>query len=105
MSDSVQPEVRAAAFRALAAMPTIKSVGTVEDVLGRSGEGLRMSSPGLDLSVIIDPVTSQVLASSYRSSNEDKTAYKEGTRTVRVAEWTDELPEVVSRPEPGPAQG
>lgn len=92
------PEVRAAAFRALATMPIVKSIGTMEDGLGRAGDGLEISDQGVDLKVIIDPETSLVLGSSYRSGKDGK-IFKEGTTTVRVSEWTDTLPPVVPAPE------
>lgn len=86
------PEVRAAAFRALAAMPEVTSLGAVD-----GGEGLRISlepSPADKFSggevpegagsmtLVIDPDTSKVLSvSTYRD-------------TVRIlaAEWTDQGP-------------
>ncbi|HEX4811868.1 MAG TPA: CU044_5270 family protein [Nonomuraea sp.] len=99
------PEVRAAAFRALATIPIVKSVGTVKDGLGRAGDGLEISDQGVDLKVIIDPETSLVLGSSYRSGENGK-IFKEGTTTVRVSEWTDTLPPVVPEPErTGAARG
>ncbi|MEV4018270.1 CU044_5270 family protein [Nonomuraea angiospora] len=99
------PKVRAAAFRALATIPIVKSIGTMKDSLGRAGDGLEISDLGVDLKVIIDPETSLVLGSSYRSGKGGK-IYKEGTTTVRVSEWTDTLPPVVPEPErTGPARG
>ncbi|MEU4230079.1 CU044_5270 family protein [Nonomuraea sp. NPDC026600] len=99
------PEVRAAAFRALATIPIVKSIGTMKDDLGRAGDGLEISDLGVDLKVIIDPETSLVVSRSYRSGKDGK-IYKEGTTTVRVSEWTDTLPPVVPEPErTGPARG
>ncbi|WP_214416184.1 CU044_5270 family protein [Sphaerisporangium fuscum] len=99
------PEVRAAAYRALATMPIVKSTGPANDSLNRPGEGLEISDLGVDMKVIIDPDSSLVLGSSYRSGKDGK-IFKEGTTTVLTSEWTDNLPPLVPAPKPtGPARG
>jgi hypothetical protein len=77
----VPPRVRAAAFRALADMPNVTSIGPMRDELGRAGVGIEIGTPGVDAiavlgdgspvvapageltrTLIIDPDTSLVLA-------------------------------------------
>jgi hypothetical protein len=84
----VPPDVRAAAFRALADMPNVKSVGPMRDELGRAGVGIEIRTPGvagiailgdgsavtapageLIRTQIIDPDTSRVLADEMKIGN------------------------------------
>jgi hypothetical protein len=77
----VPPGVRAAAFRALADMPNVASIGPMRDELGRAGVGIEIGTRGVDAiavlgdgspvvapageltrTLIIDPDTSLVLA-------------------------------------------
>src|SRR5262249_6135169 len=77
----VPPRVRAAAFRALAGMPHVTSIGATHDELGRAGSGIEIRSPGvvafvsagsavvggkLNRLLIIDPSSSRVLADQIR---------------------------------------
>jgi hypothetical protein len=97
------PGVRAAAYRALAGMPGVTSIGSARDELGRAGIGIRIPdghgmifTPGvagpvkagsLTRTLIIDPRTSHVLA------DETSAGSKLVTRTVILAVgWTNEKP-------------
>ena len=86
------PEIRATAYRALATMPEVASLGRMD-----GGEGLRITiaPPAADkfpggvvpegadsITVVIDPETSQLLSI---------TNYQ-GTVRIHAAEWTDQLP-------------
>jgi hypothetical protein len=62
------PEVRAAAFRLLATLPDVRSIGTVQDAKGRTGIGLAAratmregSGTVFDEVLVLDPKTYQVL--------------------------------------------
>jgi hypothetical protein len=90
------PAVRAAAFRLLAAMPNVTSLGQVD-----GGEALRIALPqppadkypggkvpaGADeLKLVIDPATSMLLSTTdYRETDE-----------IRSVEWTNELPRILT---------
>jgi hypothetical protein len=83
----VPPGVRAA-FRALAGMPNVRSIGPIRDALGRAGVGIEIGTPGVNgiavlgdgsavaapageliRTLIIDPDTSRVLADETRIGN------------------------------------
>jgi hypothetical protein len=103
----VPPGVRAAAFRALAGMPNVKSVGPMRDELGRAGVGIQISTPGVAIAVfgdgtaavapagklirtqIIDPGTSLVLADQMSIGNGSDPV--SDTLILRVG-WTNERP-------------
>jgi hypothetical protein len=101
--------VRAAAYRALAEMPGVTSIGSTHDELGRAGVGVRIPAgqgmfavPGsvrpvaggtLIRTLIIDPHTSHVLADEMSA----------GSRPLRhtailAVGWTDEAPRVPALP-------
>ena len=101
----VPPDVRAAAYRALADMPNVKSTGPTQDELGRDGIGILIDAgdsttfvvPGdngfasgeLALELIIDPDTSQLLATQASAGSSSDS----GPSTVILeAGWTDEGP-------------
>jgi hypothetical protein len=107
----VPPRVRAAAYRALADMPNVTSIGPTRDDLGRAGVGISIdagvgavvigpgghtSEPGdFTRMLIIDPDTSHVLA--------DQTARGEGSDFVGATlllevGWTDVRPHEPARP-------
>jgi hypothetical protein len=46
LADPISPQVRAADYRMLAAMPGMRAMGQVRDVLGRTGYGVAMIGPG-----------------------------------------------------------
>jgi hypothetical protein len=102
----VPPGVRAAAYRALADMPNVKSVGPTRDELGRAGVGIvidvadrsHVVVPGgrpitdageLTLELVIDPDTSYVLANQMNVANSPDPIG--GTLILEVG-WTDEEP-------------
>jgi hypothetical protein len=81
------PQVRAAAFRALAVFPGVKSLGAVE-----GGQALLISFPQEPredwIELVVDPATSLV-----RSETNGKS-----TTRIEIAEWTNLLPRVVPLP-------
>ena len=68
LQDPVSAPVRAAAFKVMASLPGVRSIGTVTDPLGRHGYGLLPGSlgdtvvPGMQNLVVIDPSTGSLLA-------------------------------------------
>jgi hypothetical protein len=114
----VPPGVRAAAFRALADMPNVTSIGPTQDELGRSGIGIVIQgmrgvvvlgdgnpvagrAGTLTRTLIIDPKTSRVLADETTLGNRPEPATD---RLILGVGWTNErphkpgLPGSVSRP-------
>ena len=77
------PLVRAAAFRALAALPIVTGLGPVP-----GGQGLLINQPDADggrEELVIDPATALI-----RSDSTSK-----ATTTIEAANWTNQLPRVV----------
>jgi hypothetical protein len=77
------PLVRAAAFRALAALPIITGLGPVP-----GGQGLLINQPNADggrEELVIDPATALI-----RSDSTSK-----ATTTIEAANWTNQLPRIV----------
>jgi hypothetical protein len=77
------PLVRAAAFRALAALPIVTGLGPVP-----GGQGLLINQPNADggrEELVIDPATALI-----RSDSTSK-----ATTTIEAANWTNHLPRVV----------
>jgi len=111
----VPPAVRAAAFRALAGMPHVSTIGPTHDPLGRAGIGIRIALGGdaifvygdggagsaregkLTRTLIIDPRTSQVLADSTAIDGRSGTAVD---TLILDAGWADGRPH-----RPAPATG
>ncbi|MGV9804879.1 CU044_5270 family protein [Micromonospora chersina] len=92
----VSPQVRAAAYRMLAALPGVTSLGRVTDQLGRSGVAVTVTRQGdfgtAQTRLIVDPTTGQALAqeSWVADSPSSWTA-------VIAARWSDDgLPEASS---------
>jgi hypothetical protein len=81
----VSPKVRAAAFRVLASLPGIRSIGPVN-----GGQGLLISVQGQQR-LVVDPATSRVRNSSFYVDSSGGIAAPEGNVTV-TAEWTNQLP-------------
>jgi hypothetical protein len=80
------PQVRAAAFRALATLPDVKNLGPVP-----GGQALLISfpqEPWAWIKLVVDPATSLL-----RSESGAK-----GTTLIETAEWTNRLPRVVPLP-------
>ena len=101
----VPPDVRAAAYRALADMPNVTSIGQTHDELGRAGTGI-LIDPGararlvgrgghtseageFNRMLIIDPDTSHVLADQVIV---DKSSTPTGSTLILEVGWTDEKP-------------
>jgi hypothetical protein len=105
----VPPGVRAAAYRVLADMPDVTSTGSTRDELGRAGIGISMrygegwiagglvspsgkvapTAGGPTRTLIIDPVTSHVLADETSTGNGPDVVT--GTLILDVG-WTNEKP-------------
>lgn len=92
----VSPQVRAAAYRMLAAMPGVTSLGRVTDRLGRPGAAVAVTRQGdsgkVQTRLIVDPATGQALA------QETWVAGNPASFTaVITARWSDDgLPEASS---------
>jgi hypothetical protein len=63
------PKLRSALFEVLARLPGIKSEGQIVDPRGRSGIGLILQLGGTSKELILDPVTTTVLATIDRHSD------------------------------------
>ena len=95
------PGVRAAAFRALADMPNVRSIGPTTDELGRAGVGVLIDTAGILVTrggpykgkvtrkLIIDSDTSHVLASE-ANVGESSDPFS-GTLILEIG-WTDQEP-------------
>jgi hypothetical protein len=99
------PGVRAAAYRALADMPNVRSTGPTRDELGRAGVGILIDAPDkaailvprggpfeageLIRKLIIDPDTSHVLA---REANVGENSDPVSSTLILEVGWTDEEP-------------
>ncbi|HEX2314022.1 MAG TPA: CU044_5270 family protein, partial [Thermomonospora sp.] len=95
----VPPKVRAAAYRALADLPGVRSLGEIRDARGRKGVALSFTdrSPRLgtkETRLIIDPRTSQVLSTAFVSSRKGRS----GPVLYLGAVWTNDPPAVPGLP-------
>ncbi|WP_067474844.1 CU044_5270 family protein [Actinomadura hibisca] len=100
----VSPRVRAAAFRMIAALPAIHTLGELTDPLGRKGTAVSLKvaydSLSLDQRLIIDPSTGLALTSyTVAVKNDDGrngTGIKKGeiqsSESLLEASWTDTHP-------------
>ncbi|MFI6176085.1 CU044_5270 family protein [Nonomuraea sp. NPDC051191] len=82
------PEVRSAAFRALAATPGVENAGEVED-----GQELRFPNPdgGPEIRTVVDPASARVIRTNYLYGGDGGVAW--GPSFVWVtAGWTDQPP-------------
>jgi hypothetical protein len=79
------PELRAAAFRAIAAYPEVESLG---DVPG--GKGLLLSG---DVRLVVDPATGLVNGTSFLILDGALYTVAEPDSAKVTAEWTDTLPQ------------
>jgi hypothetical protein len=98
----VPPKVRAAAFRALAGMPVVRSEGKAADGRSRPGVAFSIVAPydsgPTATRLIIDPATSQVL-SEHVASKAGKTGKgKERTTLYLGAGWTNDSPAAPALP-------
>jgi len=90
------PPVRAAALRALASFPSVKS-------LGQAGGGQALLISGetgaAATEIVIDPATSMVRAIGYGlAGSGGALAWTKGTQIVITAAWTNRLPKVIPLP-------
>lgn len=99
----VKPEVRAAAYRVIAELPGIASLGEVTDPTGREGIGFALpATDGTDYGtarseLIVDPATGALLADQQRVTKPNAKAAEAGLTAGTVvgynatvtAEWTD----------------
>jgi len=69
LSMPIKPEVRAATYRMMAALPGVRSLGSTKDIDGRTGNGVAMPNTDqfgvVEDRVIIDPATGLPLAQEY----------------------------------------
>ncbi|MFC4533706.1 CU044_5270 family protein [Sphaerisporangium dianthi] len=104
----VKPAVRAAAYKVLAGLEGVRSLGEVTDALGREGQGIaraeNWSGGDFERQIIIDPATGILLTDQIVAVHPSG-AYawaKPGTATwwhaVVKAEWTDDKPVKVDPP-------
>jgi hypothetical protein len=101
------PAVRASAYRLLATMPTLKSLGRMKDPLGRTGEAFGYQvAPGsgrkdpLEIAWVIDPATGSPLARSMTTTVEltgGRTAKTTGFTAYRQMGWTDAKPSLPAK--------
>ncbi|WUI04032.1 CU044_5270 family protein [Spirillospora sp. NBC_00431] len=84
------PKVRAAAFRAIASSPNVKSLGRRD-----GGQGLAILEQKSRFELVVDPATSLVRSITFAYPGPGTI-----TTTVLTAEWTNRLPKVVPSPSP-----
>ena len=95
----VSPEVRAAAYRMIAALPGVTAEGEVTDLLGRTGQAI--SRPRTDAKgkvggtdrLVVDTGTGEPLEVESSNAGEDTRSYD----VVKKAGWTDEAPELPAK--------
>lgn len=93
------PKVRAAAFRILADVPGVRSLGTVQDESGRSGQGVEFRFESNTVRLIVDPSTQRLLGSKESSTVEGgKHPGKQRSTVVLTAQWSDAAPQVPTVP-------
>ena len=81
------PQVRAAAFRAIAAYPGVRNLGPVP-----GGQGLQL--PDHDQRLVVDPASGRVNGSSVFVTMDGAEYIVDAPATAKIdAEWTDTLPE------------
>lgn len=65
------PALRAALFKVLAGLPGIRSLGEVQDPTGRTGVGFMLPQGPQDVEMVVDPATSNVLATvTFNAAND-----------------------------------
>ncbi|MEU4409064.1 hypothetical protein AB0F88_31505 [Streptosporangium sp. NPDC023963] len=98
----VSPAVRASAYRILATMPTLRSLGRMKDPLGRTSEAFgyqavpgAMRKNALEHAWVIDPATGLPLASLTTTAVElagGRTAKTTSFTAYQRTGWTDAKP-------------
>ncbi|MER5427083.1 hypothetical protein [Streptosporangium roseum] len=101
------PAVRASAYRILATMPEMKSLGRMKDPLGRMGEafGYQVAPDfgqkyALEVAWVIDPATGLPLARSRTTTVElsgGRTAKTTGFTAYQQTGWTDAKPSLPAK--------
>jgi hypothetical protein len=82
------PQVRAAAFRALAALPGVTSLGQAG-----GGQGLRFTTLGGEqATLIIDPASGQIHATNFFVDNQGATFWQQIPNATITGRWTNTLP-------------
>ncbi|MGI5490913.1 CU044_5270 family protein [Microtetraspora malaysiensis] len=104
----VPKEVRAAAYKLLPTMPGVRSLGTIKDSQGRTGEGLsidhgqtrlKVGTIASTTKVIVDTDTMLMLADSLTTTINGKPFMnKNWTETTLQVGWTDDKPSVPALP-------
>ncbi|NVI88435.1 CU044_5270 family protein [Actinomadura sp. BRA 177] len=101
MDMPVKPEVRAAGFRMLAALPAVKSVGKVQDPQGRTGNAIAVDEKTprgvIRHQLIIDLSTGTALASQNimlvpAAGTQTPSGRTEGSTVTLTTEWTNSHP-------------
>ncbi|GGP85151.1 CU044_5270 family protein [Streptosporangium pseudovulgare] len=84
------PEVRSAAFRALAATPGVRDAGAMED-----GRKLLIPDPDgeKEITLVVDPETARVTRTDQLMGDNGSVGWAEGLISLTTG-WTDELPQV-----------
>ncbi|MEU8102267.1 hypothetical protein AB0C18_00925 [Nonomuraea muscovyensis] len=90
------PQVRAALYRMLAGLSSVKNIGTIADPLGRVGIGIELDGTR---QIIIEESSGRLLAVQERSS--DRTGTLTSWTAVTASGWTDARPRLPSRIVPG----
>lgn len=100
----VPKRVRTAAYQALRSTPGVRSLGKIDDSLGRTGEGLTIGrrQQGTTVStteVIVDTGTMLLLADGLKTTVNGKPLLeKTWTETVVQVGWTDDEPSIPGLP-------
>ncbi|NRQ37125.1 CU044_5270 family protein [Nonomuraea sp. NN258] len=93
MNYPVSPQVQAAAYRMLAALPGVTALGEVTDPLGRAGQAVSSGMRrGGELTFVVDAGTGQPLAllSTIKNGGAEHRSYE----AIKQAGWTDERPDL-----------
>ncbi|MCG5212794.1 CU044_5270 family protein [Streptosporangium sp. KLBMP 9127] len=95
-SKPTPPDVRAAAYRALADLPGVRYLGTSADQRGRPGAAFSFDLQGsIRRTLIIDPASSQVLSATITGT---PGGVDDRVEVVLEAGWTDDRPAVPDLP-------
>ncbi|MDR8411227.1 hypothetical protein MTP10_21145 [Nonomuraea sp. 3-1Str] len=89
------PAVRAAAYRLLAELPSVRYLGRATDPKGRPGEAFAFTpdaATGVRRTLVVDPASSQVLSSSDSADGTGRDSPADRDEIVLTAGWTDEGP-------------
>jgi len=82
------PQVRAAAFRALAALPGVTSLGQLD-----GGQGVRFTLlGGHQATLVIDPADGQIRATNFFVDNQGAEFWQQIPNATITGQWTNTLP-------------